>query len=70
MGDNGHREIDREKKSKLAVFIVDNQPLYRQAIRQVLSEEMEVLGESALTTNVWRVIATLLPDMVLDLILD
>ena len=65
MGDNGHREIDREKKSKLAVFIVDNQPLYRQAIREVLAKDMEVVGESELTPDLWSIIESLLPDIVL-----
>jgi len=65
MGDNGHREIDREKKSKLAVFIVDNQPLYRQAIREVLTEDMEVVGESELTPDLWSTIESLSPDIVL-----
>ena len=65
MGDNGHREIDREKKSKLAVFIVDNQPLYRQAIREVLTEDMEVVGESEFTPDLWSTIESLLPDIVL-----
>jgi len=65
MGDNGHREIDREKKSKLAVFIVDNQPLYRQAIREVLTQDMEVVGESELTPDLWRTIESLSPDIVL-----
>ena len=65
MGDNGHREIDREKKSKLTVFIVENQPLYRQAIREVLAKDMEVVGESELTPNLWSTIESLLPDIVL-----
>ncbi len=65
MGDNGHREIDREKKSKLAVFIVDNQPLYRQAIREVLAKDMEVVGESELSPDLWSTIESLSPDIVL-----
>lgn len=65
MDDNGHREIDRGKKSKLAVFIVDNQPLYRQAIREVLTGDMEVVGESELTPDLWSTIESLSPDIVL-----
>ena len=65
MGDNGHKEIEGEKQRKLAVFIVDSQPLFRQAIRQVLQEDMEVMGESELTPDIWRTIESLLPDIVL-----
>jgi two-component system response regulator DegU len=65
MGDNGHREIDREENGKLAVFIVDNQPLYRQAIREVLPDDMEVVGESELSHEIWSTIESLSPDIVL-----
>jgi len=65
MGDNGYKEIEGEKQRKLAVFIVDSQPLFRQAIRQVLQEDMEVMGESELTPDIWSTIESLLPDIVL-----
>ena len=57
--------IGEEKRKKLCVFIVDNQPLYRQAIRQVLKDDMEVVGESALTPDVWSLTESLSPDIVL-----
>jgi len=65
MSNNGHREIEDEKPKKLAVFIVDSQPLYRQAIRQALQEDMEVAGESELEPDVWNTIESLSPDIVL-----
>jgi len=65
MGDNGHQEITGEKKRRLAIFIVDSQPLYRQAIRQALPEDMEVAGESDLNPDIWSVIESLSPDIAL-----
>ncbi len=65
MGDNGHQEITGEKKKRLAIFIVDSQPLYRQAIRQALPEDMEVAGESDLNPDIWSVIESLSPDIAL-----
>ena len=60
------QQIAEEKKTrKLGIFIVDNQPLYRQAIRQVLKDDMEVVGESALTPDVWSLTESLSPDIVL-----
>lgn len=57
-------ETDKERKT--TVFIVDNQPLYRQAIRQVLtSEDMDVVGESSLTANIWSLVESLTPDITL-----
>lgn len=53
------------KTKKLAIFIADNQPLYRQAIRQVLPDDMEVVGESALTANIWSLVESLSPDIAL-----
>ncbi|MFC1906880.1 response regulator [Chloroflexota bacterium] len=52
-------------RQKLTVFIVDNQSLYRQAIRQALQEELEVIGESDLDLNVWDAIESFMPDVVL-----
>jgi len=55
---------DNESK-KLSLFIIDNQPLYRQALRQTLQEEIEILGESKFTPDVWRTVENLSPDIVL-----
>ena len=63
MGNNGHHNSEHEKR--LAIFIVDNQPLYRQGIRQVLPEDMEIAGESALTPDIWRAIEYVSPDVAL-----
>ncbi|MFC2123097.1 response regulator [Bacteroidota bacterium] len=56
---------EEERKQKLTVFIVDNQSLYRQAIRQVLQESLEVVGESDLVLNAWDTIEGFTPDIVL-----
>ena len=53
------------KPGQLTLFIVDNQPLYRQAIRQALQEDIEVVGESELTPDIWSTIESLLPDIAL-----
>ncbi|MFC2003580.1 LuxR C-terminal-related transcriptional regulator [Chloroflexota bacterium] len=60
-----HEITEENKLRKLTIFIVDNQPLYRQAIRQVLQEDMEMVGESALTANIWSDIESLSPDIAL-----
>ena len=65
MGNNGHHDIEGERNRKSAIFIVDNQPLYRQAIRQVLQKDMEVVGEAALTPGIWSAIERLSPDIAL-----
>ena len=66
MGVNRRQQIVEENgKRKMSIFIVDNQPLYRQAIRQVLKEDMEVVGESPLTADAWIPIENLLPDIAL-----
>ena len=54
-----------ETNHRLTVFIADNQPLYRQAVRQVLEAQAEVVGESALRPDVWNTIEELLPDVAL-----
>jgi len=65
MDNNGHNHIIEEEKEKKTVFIVDNQSLYRVAIREVLKEDMELIGESAFTTDIPSVIESLSPDIVL-----
>ncbi len=66
METNRHLETTAVKKSgRLTIFIVDNQPLYRQAIRQALPENIEVVGESALTADIWSTIESLSPDIAL-----
>lgn len=57
--------VAEPQSRKTTIFIVDNQPLYRQAIRQALSVEMEIIGESSLTGNIYSLVETLYPDMVL-----
>ena len=52
-------------KARPSVFIVDSQPLYRQAVRQVLGDDMDVVGESEPTAEVWSTIESLSPDIVL-----
>ena len=58
-------KAEQGNKKKLTVFIVDNRPLYRQAIRQVLKDDIELTGEAPLEADVWRVIDNLLPDIAL-----
>ena len=63
---NKYQTLTEEgKKTTLTVFLIDNQPLYRQAIRHVLRENMEVVGESEVTPDVWSTIESLSPDIVL-----
>lgn len=63
---NGASETGEEgNKKKTTIFIIDNRPLYRQGIRQVLKDDIEVVGESPLGADVWRVIDNMLPDIVL-----
>lgn len=52
---------------KLAIFIVDKQPLFRQGVRQALSthEDMEVVGECNPTADTWSLIESLSPDIAL-----
>ena len=50
---------------RLSIFIIDNQPLYRQAIQQALQEDIEVVGESELTPEIWSTIESLSPDIAL-----
>ncbi len=66
MNDNIHQEINEENKlKKLTLFIADNQSLYRQAIRQALPEDMEIVGEADLSPNVWSTIESLSPNIAL-----
>jgi len=57
--------VDKEEPRKIAMFIADNQPLYRQAIRQALPDDMEVVGESALSGDVWSLVESLSPNIAL-----
>ncbi len=63
--DTRQATTEANEPRQLTVFIVDNQPLYRQAIRQALQEDLEVVGESELTHDVWSTIESLSPDIVL-----
>jgi len=63
--DTDQAPTEENKARQLTLFIVDNQPLYRQAICQALQEDMEVVGESELTPDVWSTIESLSPDIVL-----
>ena len=56
MGDNGHQEYENPEIESLTIFIADSQPLYRQAIRHVLDEDIEIVGESELTADIWKTI--------------
>ena len=63
--DTDQATTEENKARQLTLFIVDNQPLYRQAICQALQEDMEVVGESDLTPDIWSTIESLSPDIVL-----
>jgi len=66
MGTDKHQETTEENKPKqLTLFIVDNQPLYREAICQALKEEVVVVGESELDPDIWSTIESLSPDIAL-----
>jgi len=59
------QKVEEKEKRKLTIFIVDNQPIYRMGIKQVLKEDMHVVGESFLTVSMCGLIETLSPDIVL-----
>lgn len=52
---------------QLTVFIADNQPIFRQGLRQVLSpySHIEVIGECDLTQDVCNIVESLSPDVAL-----
>ncbi|MBU2608498.1 MAG: response regulator transcription factor [Chloroflexi bacterium] len=52
---------------QLTVFIADNQPIFRQGLRQVLSpySHIEVIGECDLTQDVCNIVGSLSPDVAL-----
>ena len=62
---NYEKTTNEMAKVKLSVFIIDNQCLYRQAIRQVLKETMEVVGESEIMPTIWSTIESISPDIVM-----
>ncbi len=63
---SGHQSVvEEKKKGELSIFIVDNQPIYRMGIKQVLKKDMHVVGESSLTVSMCGLIETLSPDIVL-----
>jgi DNA-binding NarL/FixJ family response regulator len=62
---DGQKIGEQNGKKVLTVYIVDNRPLYRQAIRQALKDDIEVVGESPLEADVWRIIDNILPDIAL-----
>jgi len=55
------------KTERLTIFIVDRQPIFRQGLRQALSsyQDMEVVGECEPGDNVWSLVESLSPDIVL-----
>jgi DNA-binding NarL/FixJ family response regulator len=63
--DTHQATTEANKPGQLTLFIIESQPLYRQAIRQALQQDLEVVGESELTPDIWRTIESLLPDIVL-----
>lgn len=54
-----------ERPRKTAVFIADNQSLYRQAICHALEGHMDIVGESALVANLWSQVEAHSPDIAL-----
>jgi len=63
--DIAQEAIEDNNSRQLSLFIIDNQPLYRQALRQALQEDIEILGESRFTPDVWSTIEHLSPGIVL-----
>lgn len=55
----------REIVRRLNVYLIDNQSLYRMAVRQVLANEWEVVGESSLNDVNITEIEDIAPDIVL-----
>jgi len=63
---NGYGQmVAEEKRDKLAIFIVDNQPIYRWAVCEMLKEDMDMVGESPLNANICSLIENLSPDVAL-----
>ena len=63
-----HLQITEESKTgKLTIFIVDNQPIFRQGICQALSsyQDIEVVGECDFTADAWSHVESLSPDIAL-----
>ena len=61
-------QISEENRiKKLAIFIVDKQPIFRQGLHQALSshEDMEVVGDCAPTADMWSLVESLSPDIAL-----
>jgi len=54
-------------RRKLTILIVDKQPIFRQGLHQVLSpyEDIEVVGECDPAADVWTLVESLSPDIVL-----
>jgi two-component system, NarL family, response regulator DegU len=62
---NIYQEQLTEVTRRLGVYIIDNQPLYRLAIGQVLSGSLDILGEDALNDVSLERIEEVCPDIVL-----
>ena len=66
MDTNTNKKTNEKNQAKpLTLFIVDNQPLYREAIRKALEGEVEVVGESGFEPDIWSTIESISPDIAL-----
>ncbi len=57
--------IEENEPRKLTVFLADNQSLFRQAIRQALPDDMEIVGEANLRPDIWSTIEAISPNIAL-----
>jgi len=65
---NEYLETTEGKKTeKIAIFIVDRQPIFRQGLRHALSiyQDVEVVGECEPGDDVWSLVESLSPDIAL-----
>ncbi|MFC1945631.1 LuxR C-terminal-related transcriptional regulator [Chloroflexota bacterium] len=46
------------------IYIIDNQPLYRAALRLALEPEYAIVGETHLSSRAWQDVESILPDIV------
>jgi DNA-binding NarL/FixJ family response regulator len=57
----------RENLSKITIFVIDNQPIFCEGIRQALSEctDVEIAGECELSKEAYSLVENLSPDIAL-----
>jgi len=68
MDSEKHIKMSEESKTeRIAIFIVDKQPIFRQGLRQALSvhQDMDVVGECSPGGDTWSLVENTSPDIAL-----